>query len=90
MKVESGYKKKLLHRLKIVRGHMDKVIKMIEADTYCIDTLQQTSAIVSSLRQVEQIILENHLRMCVTDAVTNKKNIEEKVEEVIKVFKARK
>lgn len=36
--------KRILHRLKIARGHLDKVIKKVE-DTYYIDMLHQTQAL---------------------------------------------
>ncbi|MEK9178992.1 MAG: metal-sensitive transcriptional regulator [Patescibacteria group bacterium] len=84
------HKDSLLHRLAIIRGHLEKVISMVVEDQYCMDVLQQASAVGSALHEAEQQILENHLRTCVSDAITNRENVEEKVEEVIKVFKARK
>ena len=44
------YKDHLLHRLKIARGHFDKVIKMIEDDVYCLDITMQTHAIQNALK----------------------------------------
>ncbi len=84
------YKKNLLHRLKIIRGHLDKVINMVEKDDYCIDVLQQSTAVGNALKQADQLILEHHLHHCVHDALVNRNMVEEKVEEVIKVFRARK
>jgi DNA-binding FrmR family transcriptional regulator len=83
------YKENLLHRLKIIRGHLDKVIKMVEDDEYCLDILQQSTAVGSALKGVDQAILENHLRTCVKGALVSKKEAEEKVAEIIKVFRAR-
>lgn len=85
-----NYKHNLLHRLKIIRGHFDRVIKMVDEDRYCIDILQQSTAVENALKQADQLILENHLRHCVKDALVNKTKAAEKVEEVIKVFKAKK
>lgn len=84
------HKQNVVHRLKIIRGHLDKVIKMVEKDDYCIDILQQSTAVGNALKQVEQIILENHLRTCVKDAFATRNKADEKVEEVIKVFRASK
>lgn len=77
---------KTLHRLKIARGHLDKVIQMVETDQYCIDILTQSQAVQSSLREVDAIILEGHLKTCVTDAIKGDKK-DQAIAEVIKVFK---
>lgn len=81
------HKKNLLHRLKIAHGHLEKVIKMVEKDEYCLDVIQQTQAVESSLEKVAELILENHLKTCVRESMESGKDIEEKVKEVIEVFK---
>lgn len=87
---DQKHKEKLLHRLSIIRGHLDKVIEMVASDQYCMDVLQQSAAVGSALKEVEQIILEQHLRTCVSEAIKKEKSVEDKVEEVIRVFRARK
>jgi len=79
-------KENILHRLKIVRGHLDKVIKMVEDDTYCIDTLIQTKAIQSALGKVDEVILENHLSNCVVDHIQHGRT-KQAVDEVMNVFR---
>lgn len=64
-------KNKILHRLKIAKGHLEKVIKMVEADEYCIHVVHQSLAIQSALKKVDEIILENHLKTCVADSIKN-------------------
>lgn len=77
---------RILHRLKISRGHLDKVIKMVEDDEYCIDVLHQMNAIESGLKETGNVILESHLRSCVADSITRgKKN--EAIEEIMEVFR---
>lgn len=83
----SLYKKDLLHRLKIARGHLDKVIEMVEREVYCLDIIQQTRAVESALRKIDEILLENHLKTCVREAIKTDKNVDQKVKEVIEVFK---
>lgn len=83
----NSYKKNLLHRLKIARGHFDKVIQMIEADEYCLDITQQTYAIQNALRKIDEILLEHHLKTCVRSAIVDNKGVDEKVQEVLQVFK---
>jgi DNA-binding FrmR family transcriptional regulator len=62
-------KKKILHRLKIARGHLDKVIKMTQADEYCIHVVHQSLAVSAALKKVNEVILENHLKTCVADSI---------------------
>lgn len=79
--------KKVLHRLKIAKGHLSKVIEMVEKGEYCLDVIQQTQAVTSSLEKVSEVILENHLKTCVRESMESGKGIDEKVAEVIQVFK---
>lgn len=79
---------KILHRLKIARGHLDGVIKMVEDNNYCIDVINQSQAVQSALSQVDQIMLENHLKTCVIDAV-KKGYMEQTISEVMKVMQKR-
>ena len=80
-------KANLLHRLKIAHGHLEKVITMVEEDEYCLDIIQQTQAVTSSIEKVTEMILENHLKTCVRESIVSGKGIDEKVAEVIEVFK---
>lgn len=75
----------VLHRLKIVRGHLTRVIHMVEEGHYCINIIHQSLAIQSALRQVDQVILKNHLQTCVADAI-KKGNEKEVIDEVMKVM----
>lgn len=76
---------RILHRLKITKGHLEKVLRMVEDDTYCIDVLHQIQAIERALKETEGVMLENHLKTCVADAIKRGKS-EETIEEVMQVF----
>lgn len=80
---------RILHRLKIARGHLNKVIRMIEEDVYCIDVLHQIQAVGSAITETEGIILENHLKTCALDSIRNGKQ-EEAVREIMAIFKKNK
>lgn len=82
-----NYKTNLLHRLKIVHGHLEKVMAMVEKEEYCLDIIQQSQAVQSALEKADELILENHLKTCVRESMATNKNIDEKVKEVIEVFK---
>ena len=42
---------------------------MIEDDRYCIDIVQQLTALSAAVDEVSLIILQNHIEGCVTDAI---------------------
>lgn len=77
---------RILHRLKISKGHLEKIIKMIEEDKYCIDILHQSQAVQAALKETDGVVLENHLRTCVADSIKSG-NQEEAIKEVMEVFK---
>ena len=79
-------KEKVLHRFKITRGHLDKIIRMVESDQYCIDILHQSLAVQKALKQTDHVILENHLKTCATKDIKNGRNLEV-VGEIMNVFK---
>lgn len=79
-------KERVLHRLKIARGHLDKVIQMTEDDTYCIDVIHQSQAVQRALEETDQVVLEQHLKNCVADAVRGGKQ-DEAIDEVMNVFR---
>lgn len=78
-------KKRTIHRLKIARGHLDKVIQMAESQEYCIDIIHQSQAVQSALKQVDNLLLDNHLKTCVVSQL--KEGKETAIEEVMEVFK---
>ena len=77
---------RILHRLQIAKGHLEKVITMVKADHYCIDVLHQSQAIQAALKETDGVILENHLRTCVADSIKSG-NQQEAINEVMEVFK---
>lgn len=60
-------KRRALHRTKILEGQLRGVGRMIEADEYCVDIITQSLAIQQSLRSLNKLLVENHLRTHVTE-----------------------
>ncbi|HKC04390.1 MAG TPA: metal-sensing transcriptional repressor [Patescibacteria group bacterium] len=79
-------KSKILHRLQIARGHLDKVISMVEKDAYCIDVVHQSIAVQAALKRTDEVVLENHLKTCVSDSIKNGKS-NEAIKEVMEVLR---
>lgn len=78
-------KENALHRLKIARGHLDKVIAMVADDAYCIDVLTQNKAVRSALEKVDEVLLEEHLSHCVVEHIQQGRS-DQAVQEIMKVF----
>lgn len=77
---------RILHRLKITKGHLEKVIKMVEENKYCIDVLHQSQAVQKALKETDNLMLEKHLQTCASDAI-GKGRKDEAIAEVMQVFK---
>ena len=67
--MNAGHKRDALLRLKTVRGHLDGIVRMVEAETYCPELMKQVAAAQASLERVNRILLQNHLETCVTEAI---------------------
>ena len=67
--MKEEHKRSALNRLKTVRGHLDAVIDMVEAERYCPDVMKQVSAVQGSLEKVNRVLLQNHVETCVLHAV---------------------
>jgi CsoR family transcriptional regulator, copper-sensing transcriptional repressor len=78
-------KKQAERRINILKGQLDGLYKKIEGDDYCTDILDQSLAIQNSLKSLDGLILERHLRTHAGDQFRNNK--EKAVKELIKIFK---
>lgn len=81
-------RKDILHRAKIIEGHIKKVFSMIEDNEYCIDILNQSYAVQSAMKKLDEVILEDHLKNCVTHKIKAGQG-DEAAKEVLEVFRRR-
>lgn len=79
-------RERVAHRLKIARGQLDKVLEMVENDDYCVDVIHQSRAIQSALKEVDYLLLENHLETCVVRFVKEGKT-KNSIEEIMTLVK---
>ncbi|MDR0880570.1 MAG: metal-sensitive transcriptional regulator [Clostridioides sp.] len=61
----------LIKRLNRIEGQVKGIQKMVDEDRYCVDLLTQISAVRSAINKVGTIILENHIKGCVTNSIRN-------------------
>lgn len=75
-------------RMRKIEGQARGIAKMMEADRYCIDILQQFSAMEAALRSTKMKILEIHTNHCVEEALTSgsKADQKEKIAELVNLF----
>ena len=59
-----------LRRLRRIEGQVRGLQRMIENDEYCIDVLTQISAATRALQAVSLALLDEHLKHCVSEAIT--------------------
>ena len=72
-------------KVKIARGQLDGILKMIDEDRYCIDIATQLMAATSVLKKATKEVLEAHIRSCVKDSLrTDEPN--PKIEEALQLL----
>ncbi len=59
----------VLLRLRKINGQVQGVARMIEDDRYCVDVLQQLSAVNAAVDAVAKVVTRNYLERCVTEAI---------------------
>ncbi|RKT87487.1 DNA-binding transcriptional regulator, FrmR family [Saccharopolyspora antimicrobica] len=57
-------------RLRRIEGQVRGLARMIDNDEYCIDVLTQVSATTKALQAVALGLLDEHLKHCVSEALT--------------------
>lgn len=62
-------KSSLLRRMKKIEGQAKGIQQMLEQDRYCIDIVQQLTALSAAADEVSFLILESHIEGCVINAI---------------------
>ena len=61
--------KAVINRLARAIGHLEKVKRMVEEGDDCSEVLIQLAAVRSALENTGKVILQDHMRHCMVDAV---------------------
>ncbi len=59
----------LMNRLRRIEGQARGIARMIGDGRYCIDCVQQLTALSSAADEVALIVLQNHIEGCVANAI---------------------
>jgi CsoR family transcriptional regulator, copper-sensing transcriptional repressor len=79
-------KAQLVRRLSRMEGQVRGIARMIEREEYCVDILQQTSALRAAVDAVSVLVLEDHVQGCVRTAA-ERGEADQYVDEVIDVVR---
>lgn len=79
---------KQIARMRKIEGQARGIARMMEEDRYCIDILQQFSAVEAALRAARSEVLKIHAAHCVEDAIVSGDKAEQKAkfEELVSLF----
>ena len=80
-----GEHTKLIHRINRIEGQLHGLRRMVEDDRDCLEVLKQVAALHGAMRSLGSVILESHLRGCVSDAIRSKED-ENLIGQVVEIF----
>lgn len=78
-------KKSILNRINRLSGQLNGIKQMVEEDRYCDDILIQLSAVDKSIKSLASLILDEHLKSCITEKIQN--GDIDAVEEIVDLFR---
>ena len=61
--------KAVLNRLSRAIGHLESIKRMVEDGRDCSEVLIQLSAVKSAINNTGKVILEDHIKLCLVDAI---------------------
>lgn len=78
-------KDRAIHRIRIIKGHLDAIEKMLADDVYCVDIVHQSRAVQKALKKMDLLLIEGHLNTCVVHQIHEGKSAQT-TEELLKLF----
>lgn len=83
--IDEQVQKDSLRRLNKIEGQVKGIQKMVEQRKYCIDIINQITAVRRALEGVSLGIMQRHIESCVTEAIKRDKP-QEKIEELMETI----
>ncbi|KRT67796.1 MAG: hypothetical protein XU08_C0001G0206 [candidate division WWE3 bacterium CSP1-7] len=69
-------KESVKRRLQILKGQLGGLEKMVDEDRYCMDVLTLSLAIQRAMKEMDHLIMEEHMNSCVQEGVRSGKSKE--------------
>ena len=86
--IDEQTKKAATRRLKLIRGQIDGIERMVDQEKYCIDIINQITAVRNALEKVSLLVMKRHIESCVADSIeigdVKKKN--QKIDELMETL----
>ncbi|HEY82958.1 MAG TPA: metal-sensitive transcriptional regulator [Dehalococcoidia bacterium] len=76
----------LLARMKKIEGQARGIRRMIEEERYCIDIVQQLTALCAAADELSLLILQSHIEGCVAEAIRGERG-EEHIRELMETIR---
>ena len=76
----------LLARMKKIEGQARGIRRMIEEDRYCIDIVQQLTALCAAADEISLLILQSHIEGCVAEAIRSQRG-EDYIKELMETIR---
>jgi len=84
---EQEEKKKIINRLRTIKGHIQGVEDMIDSGRGCDEVLVQIAAIKQSVHKVGLAVMESHASTCMMESEEmNQQKMQERMHELIKMM----
>ena len=86
--IDEKLEKDALKRLKRIEGQVAGIHRMVQERRYCMDIVNQISAVEAALHKVSALVLRNHMETCVLSAFrsTDKADVKLKIDELMRVY----
>ncbi len=83
--IDEQVQKDSLRRLKKIEGQVKGIQNMVQQRKYCIDIINQITAVRRALDGVSLKIMKRHIQTCVTEAIKQDKP-QEKIDELMETI----
>lgn len=73
--IDQNIKDKLIPRIRKIEGQIRGIEKMVDGEKYCIQIISQINAARRALDKVALLLIQQHMKTCITDAIEHKKGM---------------
>lgn len=86
--MKTNLQKQILNRMNYLIGHLEGVRNMVAERKYCIDIIKQNEAVIAAIKNLNLLVLKNHLDTCVTRAIRGEsvRERKNKIRELLEIF----
>lgn len=84
--IDQTIKKRSVHRVKILIGQLEALLRSIENEDYCTELIHQSYSIQNSLKSLDKLLLQNHLSSHVKHQMQDKKQQEKAIKELVDIY----